>query len=132
MRNLFFLILTGVVIGQTGCIPKKENKVRENLVGTWDLTNHCHEFGTMSFDSDNTGTIWVNDECIVGSSCLNVLPFNWTLDEESGLLRVMYDPSGSALMVCSDIQSIAPPSETEVITENTQVIFFYGYTFEHR
>lgn len=132
MKKLLLLLSVTALIGQTGCIPKKENKIRENLLGTWDLTNHCFEFGTMAFDSDNTGTLWVNDECIVGSGCLNVLPFDWTLDEESGLLRVMYDPSGSALMVCSSIQQTAPPSETEVITENTQIIYFYGYTFEHR
>ena len=132
MKNLLTVILIGLVVGQTGCVPKKENKIRENLVGTWDLTNHCFEFGTIIFDSDNTGTLWVNDECVLGNECLNVLPFDWTLDEESGLLRIMYDPSGSALMICSSIEHTAPPTETEVITENTQVIFFYGYTFEHR
>lgn len=126
-----FLLCLSVII-QSGCIPKKGDALREHLVGTWDLTDHCNEYGTLTFNSDNTGSMWVNDECVVGSDCLNVLPFNWTLDKETGVVNVIYYAGGSALVICSSIEHTAPPSETAVITEETQVVFFYGNTFEHR
>lgn len=131
MRKLIPLMISIVMIGQYGCIKKKD-KLKDHVVGSWDVTNHCDEFGYMSFDGDNTGQIWVNDECQVGSSCINVLPFDWTLDESTGLLTVSYDPSGSALMVCSDIQQVAPPAETTIISEDTPMIVFFGYSFVKR
>lgn len=133
MKKALVFASIAALFSMSSCIknPNKD-QIRENLVGTWDLTNHCYEYGTLTFDSDNTGSVWVNDECLVGNACLNVLPFDWTLDEESGLLSIYYDPSGSALMICSSIEHTAPPSETEILTKDTQVIYVYGYTFEHR
>lgn len=132
MNRITLFLLCLFVISQSGCIPKKGDALREHLVGTWDLTDHCHPYGTIAFNSDNSGSIWLDDECLYGDDCMHVLPFDWTLDEETGLVRVVYDASGSALIICSSIEHTAPPSETDVITEETQVVFFYGNTFEHR
>lgn len=132
MKKLLLACLSLTILAQYGCVPKKDNALEEHLLGTWDLVGHCDEFGSMRFDGDQSGTLWVNDECLVGNECLNVLPFDWTLNNETGELRVVYDPSGSALMICSDIQNTAPPSELIIFTEETQVIGFYGYAFEHQ
>ncbi|MBI1286818.1 MAG: hypothetical protein GC178_04495 [Flavobacteriales bacterium] len=132
MRRVFsILFLSALLIGQSGCLKKKD-VLKEHMTGSWDVNNYCDEFGTMIFDNDNTGQLHVNEECEVGSSCLNVLPFDWAVDEKTGLLTVTYDPSGSALMVCSSIQQTAPPAESTIVSKDTQVIIFYGYSFTKR
>jgi len=131
MKHLLPIALLGLVILQSGCIKKKD-VLKEHMSGSWDITNYCDDYGTMIFDNDNTGQLHVNDECLVGSSCLNLLPFDWTVDEKSGLLTVTYDASGLALMICGSIEHTAPPSENAVVTKETQTIGFYGYTFTKR
>lgn len=128
---LSVLLVSTLLVGQSGCIPKKD-VLKEHMSGSWDLTNHCYEYGFLVFDGDGSGTIQVNDECEVGYSCLNVLPFDWTVDEKTGVLNISYDPSGSALMICSSIEHTAPPAESLIVSKDTEMVVLYGYTFTKR
>lgn len=135
MRRILPFILVTLLIGQTGCIPNKD-AIKEHLTGSWDLTNHCHEFGFVMFNSDGSGTLSVNEECVVGYWCINLLPFNWSVDEKSGLLTVTYNNQSTAQLICSQgISSnsgIYPARETAIVSESTSIISLQGYTFSDR
>jgi hypothetical protein len=123
-----FLLLT--LATQVGCIEKET--IADHLVdsGYWDLTGHCDEFGFVLFKSDQTGTLKVNDECVVGFPCMNLLPFTWTVDESSGLLTVRYSNESSAMVVCSDNNGqVNPAIETTVVTTTSSIISLFGNVF---
>lgn len=134
MKRLFLLLLLPLFVGQTGC-KKEQDKLEEHIIGSWDLVNHCDEFGTLSFDG-NSGRIWVNEACISSGSndCLYVLPFDWSVDAETGILTIVYDNESSAQLICSVGQSqnngIQPSTEIVAISTNTTLITLQGWTFE--
>lgn len=134
MKNIIKSSLLALVIIQSGCIKKES--ISDYLVRSdyWNLTNHCYEFGFLLFRSDGSGTLSVNDECVVGYPCFNLLPFNWSVDEKTGVVSVMYNNQSSAQLICSQgISSnsgIYPSTELITVSTSTSVIVLQGYTFQ--
>ncbi len=135
MQRLLPVLFSVLTMVQIGCIPNKD-AIKDHMTGSWDLTDHCHEFGFVLFRSDGSGTLSVFDDCVVGYSCINVLPFHWSVDEKAGILTVTYDNQSTAQFICSEGTSsnsgIHPATETSIVSSETQVIALQGYTFEKR
>lgn len=134
MKNITLLLVAFILAGQIGCI--KKDAIKDHLVGSWDLTNHCHEGGFLLFSSDGTGSLSVFEDCVVGYSCINVLPFDWSVEEKTGLLSVTYDNENTAQFICSEGTStnsgIYPATETTIVSTTTSIISLQGYAFKER
>jgi hypothetical protein len=132
--RIFAVSLLIVLMG-TGCTEKPS--IADHLIDaeSWRLTGHCDEFGFVTFRPDGSGVLIVDDECVVGFPCINSLPFNWTVDEDSGLLTVIYNNQSSAQLICSEgISSnsgIYPATETTIVGTETVLISLQGYLFEN-
>lgn len=115
----------------TGCT--KEPSIADHLTDTefWRLTDHCFEYGFVNFRPDGSGNLYVDDECEVGYSCTNVMPFDWSVDEGTGRLTLIYSASGNALVLCGVTQQTAPPAEVTVVSTETTLISLQGYLFRN-
>lgn len=133
MRTAIALLM--IALMSAGCVKKPSISDRLTDTEFWRLTEHCHEFGFVTFRTDGSGTLSVNDECVVGYPCINLLPFNWTVNEDSGLLTVIYNNQSTAQLICSQgissNSSIYPATETTIVGTETVLISLQGYLFEN-
>jgi len=132
MNRILSALILVMLTAQVGC--KEKMTISEHLVssGYWDLIGHCDEFGFVLFKNDLTGTLKVNDECVVGFPCMNLVPFTWTVDEATGILTVRYTNESSAMMVCSDNNGQVNPSiETTFVTIESTMISLFGNVFRN-
>lgn len=121
------LLLLGVLVA----CEKEEDLIKDNLTESYfNLTNHCDEFGFVKFDSDGGGSMFYDQECVVGYECQYVLPIEWSLS--GNRLTVDYI-NNTATVICSDFspeEIQIPVSESINFTESTKTLVLQGLTFK--